>query len=155
MFDSKTFFHLIDPTKVLLGIITDTNTDKGTQFNTTMLPRLQYLIKTYKAAGVMIWSIPGFNTGTISYLNKVYPGLAGLAATCEKGPSPPPPTPKVCPTPCTGPPGSCKCCTGYLMKPPGGKCSQCEKWSTSPWCNNSKANCTEQCNGCWCKPPSG
>lgn len=50
---------LVDPTKVLLGVIVDT---VGPRFDASMLDRVEALLTTYHGAGWMIWTAPGFAT---------------------------------------------------------------------------------------------
>jgi hypothetical protein len=84
----------VDPSKVLLGLIIDTDKLK---LNADILARANQLIGQYGGAGTMIWLIPGWaNPNSISDLNAL--GFNIDASKCKGGGNTCPPPEKPCVT---------------------------------------------------------
>ena len=79
----------INPSKVLLGLIIDTEAKK---LDPSILARANQLNKQYGGAGIMIWVIPGWkNKNSITELNAM--GFNIDASKCSSGKCPPPKNP--------------------------------------------------------------
>jgi hypothetical protein len=81
----------IDPSKVLLGLIIDTDKLK---LSPSILDRANQLIKQYGAGGTMIWVVPGWvNHNTLSDLNAMGFNIDASKCSGSGGTCPPPTNP--------------------------------------------------------------